>query len=335
MPQCGKAIADPLHESSFLPRRPASPASDLCDESGGRQRSHGGRDAQQLICQFGQIGRFVRSHPALHEQIWCKGAGFGEGHARTDTGREHRWHGTLHPEGAALFLYEYDALIDGPATTLEAEGREPSDKVPEHASSLSVLAGRWWTTSGHKVSGLSPGAALLAGCVAFVGALLVARWIWERLAPPVVPPAARIYVSWDRSGRAARDRLLAALAPAVAAGTVVVHHDREVRRGEAWDQRMNPRVYDADLYVVLLTPGWLRDPLCRGRERPIWEPRVTRREARVLLVHLHATALRDPALLRLPLHPTDGRPLSRPGQRLPDPAWVSVADAILAAAGRG
>jgi len=184
------------------------------------------------------------------------------------------------------------------------------------------------------MSGFRPEIAVLAAGGALAGALFVARWIWERLAPPVPPRAARVYISWARAGLVARERLVEALQPAVEAGRLVVHHDREVRRGQAWDQRLHPRVHDADLYLVLLTPDWLRDPLCRGRERPIWEPRVERGRARVLLLLLHATDLREPALARLPIHPPDGRPLSRPGRELSDREAEALVPLVLAAAGR-
>ena len=184
------------------------------------------------------------------------------------------------------------------------------------------------------MSGSGPEVAVLAAGLALAGAILVARWIWEHLAPPVPLRAARVYISWARSGLTARDRLVEALRPAVDAGRVVVHHDREVRSGQPWDQRLHPRVHDADLYVVLLTPDWLRDPLCRGRERPIWEPRVERGRARVLLLQLHATDLREPALARLPLHPPSGRPLSRPGRELSEREAAALVPVVLAAAGR-
>lgn len=184
------------------------------------------------------------------------------------------------------------------------------------------------------MSGSGPVVVVLAGLVALVGALIVGHWIWRRLAPKPPPRTTRVYISWDRAGRAARDRLIAALQPEIDAGHLAVHHDREVRRGQAWDARLHPRVHDADLYIVLLTPGWLRDPLCRGRERPIWEPRVRRGEARVLLLHLHATDLRDPALLGLPMHPPDGRPLTRPGRAMPAEGWRALVPEVLAAAGR-
>ena len=184
------------------------------------------------------------------------------------------------------------------------------------------------------MSGMGLEVAVLAAGAALASALLVARWIWERLAPPVPPRAARVYISWARAGRTARDRLVHALKPAIDAGRLVVHHDREVRRGHAWDQQLHPRVHDADLYLVLLTPDWLRDPLCRGRERSIWEPRVERGRARVLLVLLHATDLREPALSRLPLYPPDGRPLGRPGRELSEPAAEALLPVVLAAAGR-
>lgn len=176
---------------------------------------------------------------------------------------------------------------------------------------------------------------MLVALGALAVAVVVGRWIWRRLAPPPVRRTSHVYISWDRAGRRARDRLIAALQPEVEAGRLALHHDREVRRGEQWDRRLHPRLHDADLYIVLLTPGWLRDPLCRGRERPVWEPRVARGDARALLLHLHATDLRDEQLLSLPLHPPDGRPLVRPGHPLARGEWALLVPRVLSAAGWG
>lgn len=183
------------------------------------------------------------------------------------------------------------------------------------------------------MSAYSPALVVLAALVAAIGALLVGAWIWRRLAPPLPRRTTRVYISWDRAGRAARDRLVTALRPEVDAGRMVLHHDREVRRGGQWDRRLHPRLHDADLYIILLTPGWLRDPLCRGRERPIWQPRVRRGLARVLLLHLHATDLRDPELLALPRHPPDGHPLTRPGRALAAAGWAALVPRVREAAG--
>lgn len=183
------------------------------------------------------------------------------------------------------------------------------------------------------MSGESAAVVVLAALAAAIGAMLVGTWIWRWLGPPPPRRTTRVYISWERAGLAARDRLVSALRGEVDAGRMVVHHDREIRRGEDWDRRLHPRLHDADLYIVLLTPGWLRDPLCRGRERPIWQPRVRRGDARVLILHLHATDLREPELLALPRHPGDGRPLTRPGRALSAAGWESLVPRIREAAG--
>ena len=185
------------------------------------------------------------------------------------------------------------------------------------------------------MSGRPAVVGVIAVLCAAIGALLVGVWIWRRLAPTPPRRAARVYITWERAGLSARDRLVEALRPEVEAGRIEVLHDREIRPGQTWDRRLHPRLHDADLYVVLLTPGWLRDPLCRGRERPIWEPRVRRGQAAVLLLHLHATDLRDPALLALPRHPEGGAPLTRPGRALDRAGWDAVVPHVWAAAGWG
>jgi hypothetical protein len=158
--------------------------------------------------------------------------------------------------------------------------------------------------------------ALIATILALVGALLVGNWLWRRLAPGPPSRTVRLFLSAERSSRAVRDALVVALGEDIDSGRIVVHHDREVRRGGGWDRALHPRIHDADLYVLLVTPGWCTDPLIRGGELPVIRARLARGRARGVVVLVDAARLDDADLLALPLTPPDGRPLRRRGAPL-------------------
>lgn len=170
---------------------------------------------------------------------------------------------------------------------------------------------------------------LIAVLLALIGGVLVGSWLWKRLAPAPPPRTVRVFLSAERSSRTVRDALVRALAEDVDAGRITLHHDREVRRGAAWDRALHPRIHDADLYVLLVTPAWCRDPLVRGGEQPLIRDRIARGRAHGIVVPVDAARLGDPDLARLPHAPADGRPLRRRGAPLElGPVLSAIRDAV-------
>jgi hypothetical protein len=135
-----------------------------------------------------------------------------------------------------------------------------------------------------------------------------------------------LFLSYSHQDEALRQRLEVHLAGLKRDGTISVWHDRRIAAGDAFAQRIDEHLEQADVILLLVSADFLASDYCNDVEMQRALERHAGGSARVIPVILRPCDWKHPPLASLLAVPTDGKPItSWPNE---DEAFLDVVQQI-------
>lgn len=138
--------------------------------------------------------------------------------------------------------------------------------------------------------------------------------------------AANVFVAYSHHDESFKSDLETHTAVLNREGLLDLWHDRRIRPGEDWDERITSELEAADLILLLVSPDFLASSYCYGREATRALERHAESSAIVIPIILRPCQWLRTPLSQLQALPADGTPISEFGDR--DDALLQIADSI-------
>lgn len=130
----------------------------------------------------------------------------------------------------------------------------------------------------------------------------------------------KVFVSYSRKDAAAYQRLYDFLRPMIISGEIEVWSDSDILPGENWKEALSRSMEDANVFVMLISPSYMRSDFLANSEIPLILSRAKNRESRLFPVVIEPVAL--------PETPLKGYPVMDVQDLGLDDTFLSVASAI-------
>ena len=121
----------------------------------------------------------------------------------------------------------------------------------------------------------------------------------------------KIFFSYSHKDEALRDKLEVQLATLKHEGLIEPWHDRRITAGSPLDQRINARLEEADIILLLVSPDFLASQYCYGLEVTRALDRHKSGNARVIPVILRPCDWLHTPFKKLLATPCDGKPVTQ------------------------
>ncbi|WP_437978630.1 TIR domain-containing protein [Sorangium sp. So ce295] len=157
-------------------------------------------------------------------------------------------------------------------------------------------------------------------------------WLIERSASTpsrdasATPRPTRLFFSYSHKDEALRDELETHLALLEREGLLDSWHDRRVAAGDAWADRIDRNLEEADVVLLLVSASFLASDSCIDHEMRRALERHDAGQARVIPVLLRPTDWHSAPFARLQALPNNGKPVTLWENR--DEAWTDVVKGI-------
>ncbi len=139
-----------------------------------------------------------------------------------------------------------------------------------------------------------------------------------------------LFYSYSHKDERLRDRLGVMMDALKRAGLIRGWHDRQIKAGEKWEQKIHERLKTADIILLLVSPDFVASDYCYDIEVNLALERHSRGEARVIPVILRPCMWETTPFADLQAVPKLGKPVTKWSNR--DEAFLDVAEAIRNAA---
>jgi hypothetical protein len=142
-------------------------------------------------------------------------------------------------------------------------------------------------------------------------------------------PRARLFFVYSHEDEAVRDELDRRLEALKKGGMLETFHDRRIGPGRDWDGEIEQELRDADVVVLLVSPGFFSSDYCRRVEIPAALEQQASGVARVIPIVIKACNFEKTEIATLQALPKGGKPLSAWDN--PEQAWADIEAGILRA----
>lgn len=130
------------------------------------------------------------------------------------------------------------------------------------------------------------------------------------------------FVSYSHKDESYRQRLETSLAQLRRDKLISTWYDREILPGGTWDREINENLNSADIILLLVSPDFLASEYINSHELSRAMERRQSGSAIVVPIFLGPSDLEDSSLKALQALPSEGRPVSKWGNR--DEAWLDI-----------
>lgn len=138
--------------------------------------------------------------------------------------------------------------------------------------------------------------------------------------------AMKVFYCYARKDKALRDELEKHLEPLRRSGQITVWYDREIQPGMEWKREIDKHLNASDIFLLLISPNFMRSDYCYGVEMRRALERHETGEARVVPIILRPVDWKSTPVGELQVLPAEGKPIITWRRR--DEAFQDVAKGI-------
>lgn len=143
-----------------------------------------------------------------------------------------------------------------------------------------------------------------------------------------MPNPRKLFYSYAHEDEHMRDQLAKHLALLAEQGHIEPWHDREIRAGQAWEQRILAELDAADIILLLISPAFFASNFCHNIEMPRALARHQAKTALVIPIKLRPCDTNDAAFMHLQGLPKNFLAVTQ--WPTPDAAYADIAASIRA-----
>ncbi|SRR6266567_3018605 len=138
----------------------------------------------------------------------------------------------------------------------------------------------------------------------------------------------KIFFCYAREDEALLNKLKTQLRPLQRQGLIDVWHDRDISAGTEWEREITQRLDEAEIILLLVSPGFMDSDYCYGVEMKRAIARHEQGTAKVIPIILSYVHWQGEPLGKLQALPTDAKPITSASWHSLNEALFDVAEGI-------